>query len=61
MQSRNFPQIALGGIDLEVGEGLSAPGPSSTHRVVPGSHVVLSSDDVAAFSGQVQDLIETYR
>ena len=61
MQSRNLSRIALGGIDLEAGEGSSAPGPSSTHRVVSGSHVVLSSDDVTALAGRVQDLIETYR
>ena len=46
--------------DLEVGDGSSAVGPSSSHCVVPSSHFVLSSDDVAALARQVQDLIETY-
>ena len=57
---RNLPNIALADPTLDDIEDPLALASSSQH-IVPGSHVVLSSDDVEALAARVRDLILTYR
>ena len=59
-RTRNLLKIALADPALDDTEDSSALA-SSSQRIVPGSHVVLSSNDVEALASRVRDLISTYR
>ena len=52
--------MALAPIDISIGDS-SSTAPSLTQQVLPGAHVVLTSDDVAALASRVDDVLRTYR
>ena len=59
-RTQNLSKISLVDPALDDTEDSSALA-SSSQCIIPGSHVVLSSDDVEALASQVRDLISTYR
>ena len=59
-QTRSLPRVALAPVDISIGDSSSAA-PSLTQQVLPGAHVVLTSDDVAALASRVDDVLRTYR